>query len=626
MADPEAPSDDPAAPTFDELPLSADVRQAVDDLGYVNPTPVQRAVFEPATRGKDLVVQARTGTGKTAAFGLPLVDTIVKKGSAAVQAMVLCPTRELALQVCREIEALAKHRGVKTVAVYGGAPMPGQIQQINEGAQLLVGTPGRVLDHIGRKTLDPSTIRALVLDECDEMLSMGFLPQINDILERLPDNRQTLLFSATVPRDVVRIAETKLHDPEFITLSGDHIGALEIEHYVYVSRGDKLNEFVQILEVENPEGAIVFCNTRDQTKKVARHLADRGFDADWLNADLSQAEREKVMRRTREGRLRFLVATDVAARGIDISHLTHVLNYDFPESAEQYVHRTGRTGRAGKIGTAISLVLPSDVGNLYMLRLTYKIRPIEKSLPSARELKTRAETDIVQMLVAGYGALQYHPDDIALARRLLSHEHVEAVVAGIIRDHLGKSDDAQKEATARRRATPKPKPPQPSGQASAGTPSSSRSESPREGSRKKRGRGASQERRKEPAEGDSRSSGARRGPRGDAKAQRSDARRAERPPKERDDEGTDEQGDIDPMDLAEVFVNVGRKDGAKAADFREALEARGGVARADTGFVRIRHRHSFVGVRRDLLDQAVTALDGATIAGKEASAEPARRV
>ena len=439
-------------PTFDALPLSAEVRRAIDELGYVHPTPVQLAVFEPAVRGKDLVVQARTGTGKTASFGLPLVDGIVKRGLSAVQALVLCPTRELALQVTREVDALAKHRGVRCAAVYGGAPMARQVADIRAGAQIVVGTPGRVLDHLHRGTLDPSAIRTFVLDESDEMLSMGFLPQISEVLGFLPPTRQTLLFSATLPPDIRRVAETRLKSPQFLTLSGDHIGALEINHYVYIVPSDKLGALIQIIEVENPESAIVFCNTKDETKRVAGALEQQGYSADWLNADLPQSDREKVMAATRSGALRFLVCTDVASRGIDISQLTHVINYDFPESAEAYVHRTGRTGRAGRTGTAIALVGPRDVGNLYLLRLTYKLRPIERQLPSAREKKTREESDLLRMFADAFATRKAHADDLALARRLLTHDEAEAIIAGLLRDHLGARPDALDEATAARRA------------------------------------------------------------------------------------------------------------------------------------------------------------------------------
>jgi len=573
MSEPETP------PTFDVLPLSPEARRAVDELGYVHPTPVQRAVFEPAARGMDLVVQARTGTGKTAAYGLPIIDALVKRTLAAVQALVLCPTRELALQVTRELEAIAKHRGVHSVAVYGGAPMGRQIEQIRSGAHVLIGTPGRVLDHLRRRTLDAKNVRVLVLDESDEMLSMGFLPQINEVLSHLPEGRQTLLFSATLPPDIRRVAEERLRSPEFITLSGDHIGALEILHFVYLSRGDKAGQLVQIIETENPESAIIFCNTRDETKRVAAALQQQGYSADWLNADLPQNEREKVMAATRKSELRFLVATDVAARGIDISHLTHVINYDFPDSAESYVHRTGRTGRAGRTGTAISLIAPSDIGNLYLLRLTYKIRPIERQLPSARELKTRAEADLVQLFADGYGRRAPHPDDLSLARRLLTHEDAEVIVAGLLRDHLGARPDAAEEATAARRARPPARaaeaPPEP-----APEPRPQRRESPRNAERV----------RPEPDRA---------------------APPAPEPAKTRD------------PNLAEIYVNVGRKDGARPSDF-EAVLRDNGVPSDATGYVNVRNRNCFIGVRRESLDRAVSALNGALIAGRLALAEPAR--
>src|ERR1700722_857853 len=269
ITDPPTPSAPAPQPTFDALALSPDVRQAVDALGYTNPTPVQLAVFEPAVRGKSLVVQARTGTGKTAAFGLPIVDQIVRRGVAKVQALILTPTRELALQVAREIESLGKNRGLRVTAIYGGAPMGKQIDELAAGAQIVSGTPGRVLDHLRRKTLDPSALRVFVLDEADEMLSMGFAKELHAIVESLPKDRQGLFFSATIPPDIERLARSHLKDPEFVTLSSDQVGALEISHFVYVMRhGDKRGALIRILEVENPESAIIFCNTRDETERL----------------------------------------------------------------------------------------------------------------------------------------------------------------------------------------------------------------------------------------------------------------------------------------------------------------------------------------------------------------------
>jgi ATP-dependent RNA helicase DeaD len=593
------PESAPPEPTFDALALNAEVRRAIDAMGYTHPTPVQLAVFEPAAEGKSLVVQARTGTGKTAAFGLPIVDRIVRPATKAPQVLVLCPTRELALQVGREIEQLGQFRSIHVAAIYGGSSMTKQIEAIAAGAQVLTGTPGRVLDHLRQRTLDPSTIRLLVLDEADEMLSMGFARELNAILELLPKNRQGLFFSATLPPDIDRLARTHLRDPEVITLSSDQVGALEIEHYVYVTRdGDKIGQLVRILEVEDPESAIIFCNTRDETQRVAEALKSRGFDADWLNGDLPQNDRERVMSATREGKLRFLVATDVAARGIDISHLTHVINHDFPETAEQYVHRTGRTGRAGRTGTAIALVGPKDIGNLYILRLTFKIRPIEKQLPSAGELKTRSELDLVQLFVEAFAGRPSHPDDVSLARRLLTHRDGEAIVAGLLRDHLGaRGGDAPAEASEARRArNPSPRP------LAALT---------------KEDEGRPPER---PSPRASAPDVAR-----DTKAPAARRTRAatQAAPGPRETTVDTPLAAADGDGVAQVFVNVGTREGAGPGDFQALLSAVG-IPTGDIGSIRVRDRMSFIAVRKAVLERAVAALSGQVIGGRTVMAELAR--
>jgi ATP-dependent RNA helicase DeaD len=701
-SDAETPKDEP---TFDVLPLTPEVRSAVADLGYVHPTPVQRAVFESAARGKDLVVQARTGTGKTAAFGLPLVDRIVRRKVKAVQALALCPTRELALQVTRELEALGKNTGLSVLPIYGGAPMPKQIEGLKQGAQILVGTPGRVLDHLRRKTLDPSKIRVLVLDECDEMLSMGVLPQILDIWNQLPKELQILLFSATVPRPVLRVADSRLREPEFITLSGDQIGALEIEHFVYISQGDKLQELLRILQSEAPDSAIIFCNTRDDTQRVAQELQRAGYRADWLNADLSQKEREAVMAATREGRLPFLVCTDVAARGIDISHLTHVINFDFPEATENYVHRTGRTGRAGRMGTAISLVSPSSIGNLYYLRLEYKIHPIERQLPSERELKTRAETDTVLQLAGRF--TNAREAERSLVRRLLTHERAETIIAGLLREHLAANGTelpgAPRVRSPRQLVPPPPevraprneKPPAPRVERLAPV-TADRSEEPaadrsrRRSPREVEARSPREVEARSPREVEARSprgvearvalepEAERPGPapeRGRAAEPPTLSRRRARPARpalgdagiryevrsvsdadlaglvpshaasnhsavpesspsssegvtelRADDSRADTAGASThswdgPID--EAFVNVGKDDGVRTSDVQQALSS-AGVSEDDTAYVRIRQRHTFIGVRQGLLERVVTGLSGQTIAQREVEAQPAR--
>ncbi len=455
----EPETDQPLAPaTFDALPLGEPVRRAIEEIGWTHPTPVQLETYELAAAGRDLVVQARTGTGKTAAFGIPIVDRLVRP-APHVQALLLAPTRELALQSQRELQRLVRHTGLETVAVYGGAPMDKQVRALRRGAQIVSGTPGRVLDHLRRGTLDVSQLRVLVLDEADEMLSMGFLQEVSAILDRLPEGRQTLLFSATVDDAVRRLADRYLSDPVLVSLSGDAVGARSISHFVYLVPGTgKPRDLLKVLEVEDPESAIVFCNTKVETERLAAFLQEQGYAARFLSGDLPQSERERVMAATRRGEVRYLVATDVAARGIDISHLTHVVNYDFPDTAEQYVHRTGRTGRAGRTGTAISLVAPKDLGALYYLRLQYDITPVERRLPSRVEETSRREIDRIALLE---GAFPEAPTalDLAVARRLMTHPEAERLLAGLLSTFFGRlGDDVDEQAAARRR-TRRPEPP-----------------------------------------------------------------------------------------------------------------------------------------------------------------------
>lgn len=626
--------------TFDALPLSGDVRRAIDEMGFKSPTPVQLAVFESASQGRDLVVQARTGTGKTAAFGLPLVDRLVDPARREVQSLILAPTRELALQISRQLTELGRHRGLEVVAIYGGASMQPQVDALRSGAQIVVGTPGRVLDHLERGTLSVTGLRVAILDESDEMLSMGFLPQITAIFERLPDGKQTLLFSATVPPGVRRIAEGRLRNPEFITLSGDHVGALSIEHYVYTSRGDKAQELVRLIEIENPESAIVFCNTREQTKRIAGALQAQGFRAEWLNADLAQNDRERVMQATREGKLRFLVATDVAARGIDISHLTHVINADFPESTENYVHRTGRTGRAGRTGKAVSLITPQDVGNLYMLRLTYKIFPVERELPSPEELRARREADLILSLREE--ARRHRPAEpaLSLARRLLASEDAESLVATLLAAHFEREPEF--EANARQaRLDRQPRPVEVPAERE-------RDESSKKDKEKKKKKKDKEKKRKhdEDEDEDPRASETteRREVNSETPREASNARSSsvaepaprEAPPALPSETSLAPNGEklesisaaealsrLDDEDLGRVFLDLGKRDGLYREDVLEVLED-GGFDPSEVHFVKIRDTHTFVGVPTALLEKAVALLDGATVGGLAARAEKAR--
>ncbi|MEZ4251478.1 MAG: DEAD/DEAH box helicase [Polyangiales bacterium] len=579
----------PEAPTFASLGLSEPVLRAIEEVGWTAPTPVQAECFPLAVEGKDLIVQSRTGTGKTGAFGLPLVDKLVD-ARPGVQALVLAPTRELALQSARELGKLGAHRGLHTTAVYGGAPMEKQIRELAQGAQIVSGTPGRVLDHLRRGTLDAEGLRVLVLDEADEMLSMGFAKELHAILELLPTSRQTFLFSATVDGPIQRVGERHMKDPSFVTLSGDAVGALTITHLSYMVSGKaRGRDLAKILEVEDPESAIIFCNTKAETEQVAAELQRAGFDADWLNGDLPQSERERIMARTRAGELRYLVATDVAARGIDISHLTHVINYALPEHLEQYIHRTGRTGRAGRTGTAITLVAPQELGTLYYLRLQYKIFPIERSLPSAGEERTRRELDRVEMLTSAFGT----PSELdrAIARRLLTHPEADRLVAGLVGAFFGPSAETidDEAAAARRERRPEPV-----------------AEPVKEAPRRERRRRDEDESREE-----------RREAREESRRERRDERRDER--RRDDDEDEEDEGHV------RLFVNVGRRDGVRVGDLNRLFQDEAGLDREHVGRIRLRDKHSFVSVPEEKADAVVENLSGKSFAERELKVERAKR-
>jgi ATP-dependent RNA helicase DeaD len=445
------PPEAEGAQTFADLGIHDDVLEALREMGWTSPTPVQRDTYPLAIAGHDIIVQSRTGTGKTGAFGIPLVSELLSDDGDE-QALVLAPTRELALQSAREIDKLGARRGINSVAVYGGASMEQQIRALEGGARVISGTPGRVLDHLKRGTIDASRLRVLVLDEADEMLSMGFAKELHAIIAKLPKKRQTLLFSATVDRAIKRVAEKHMRDPEFLGLSGDHVGALGIEHFVYMVSGvGRVANLITVLEIEDPESALIFCNTKAETEEVSAALQRAGFNAEWLNGDRPQREREEVLGRVRREELRFLVATDVAARGIDVSHLTHVINFSLPDNVEQYVHRTGRTGRAGRTGTAITLVGPTELGILYYLRLQYRIFPVERTLPNEGEQRTRQEADLIALIDAAYPNAPSERD-LALVRRFMTHANAERMLAGLLTAFFGtETEDVTKVAAARRR-------------------------------------------------------------------------------------------------------------------------------------------------------------------------------
>src|SRR3954465_1428107 len=347
--------------TFESLGLSAPLVETLAQLGYEAPTPIQARTIPALLKGRDLIGQAQTGTGKTAAFALPILQQLDLK-SKATQALVLTPTRELAMQVSDAMHSYAKKlAGVAVVPVYGGAPIFGQMKHLQRGAHVVVGTPGRLIDHLDRGTLDLAKVRMVVLDEADEMLKMGFIDEVERMLSLVPTPRQVALFSATMPEPIARIAQRHLVKPERVEIEHHGISAPDIQQrFLNVAEGQKLEVLTQMLEIEEADAVLIFRRTKNGAAELAEKLGGRGFVAEAMHGDMKQAERESVIRRLRGGKIDIVVATDVAARGLDVELITHVVNYDIPNDVEAYVHRIGRTGRAGRSGVATLFITPRE--------------------------------------------------------------------------------------------------------------------------------------------------------------------------------------------------------------------------------------------------------------------------
>jgi ATP-dependent RNA helicase DeaD len=360
-----------AAPGFHELGLSEVMLSALERAGYMEPTPVQAGLIPRAMAGIDVIGQARTGTGKTAAFAVPILERLERRGKAAPpQALVLAPTRELAVQVRDEFEKLAHGRRVHCVPVYGGKPIRGQIAKLQRGAEVVIGTPGRVLDLIGRSALNLDSVRIVVLDEADRMLDIGFRPDIEKILRRCPKERQTMLFSATVAPPIERLAQKYMHDPEMLDYSLKTMAVDTIDQYYFsVDPERKFDLLVRLLKREQPEQAIVFCRTKRGTDRVFRNLSKKLEGVDSIHGDMVQGTRDRVMKKFRAGDVRILVATDVVGRGIDVTRISHIINYDIPQASDDYVHRVGRTGRMGREGIAYTFVTTEEGSELTRIEM-----------------------------------------------------------------------------------------------------------------------------------------------------------------------------------------------------------------------------------------------------------------
>lgn len=396
---------------FEEMNLSDDIVRAVKDMGFEEATPIQSQAISVIMDGRDIIGQSQTGTGKTAAFGLPCLE-IIDSEDRALQALILCPTRELAIQVSEEFRKFLKYKeSIKILPIYGGQPIDRQIAALKKGVQVVIGTPGRVMDHMRRHTIKTSNIKFVVLDEADEMLDMGFRDDIETIMLKIPEERQTVMFSATMSNEILDLSKRYLNQPEFIKVTRKELTVPNIEQaYFDVKEKTKPDALCRIIDMYSPKLSIVFCNTKKRVDEVVEQLQGRGYFAEALHGDLKQPQRDKVMQKFRNGTIEILVATDVAARGIDVDDVDIVFNYDVPQDDEYYVHRIGRTGRAGKSGLAFTFCVGKDIYKLRDIMRYTKTKIIQKKLPTLsdiEELKRKNFLDHVKEVIDEGGLTNY---------------------------------------------------------------------------------------------------------------------------------------------------------------------------------------------------------------------------
>ncbi len=595
--------------SFSGLGLRPELLKALAGLGYEEPTPIQRETIPLLLAGRDLVGQAATGTGKTAAFALPILQLIEKsKGRPEPLALILVPTRELAVQVSEAMYKYGRELGAKVVPVYGGQPIGRQLQALSAGVHVVVATPGRALDHIARNTLPLDSVRMVVLDEADEMLDMGFADDIEEILRATPQDRQTVLFSATIPPRITGIAKRHLRDPLKIQIGlGDtKLGKALVRQTVYVvQRSHKAAALGRILDIEAPTAAIVFCRTRTEVDQLTETMNGRGYRAEALHGGMSQDQRDKVMGRVRSGKTELLIATDVAARGLDIDSLTHVVNYDVPAAPESYVHRIGRVGRAGREGIAITLAEPREqrlLGNIE--RLTKQKIEIEK-VPTVADLRARQIEITIATMRESLGskdlenyarvldALVEDTDlrSIALAAVKLAHAATGATVdEREIPDAADRSDRSQRPIKAGN-----------GGSGGAGKYSNDRPAA-RYGNDR-----------------DREFTGGRPGARGPEKS--GPPQRTARPTERSSERSGSQSGErLDASQVSAIHIGLGRADGIRAGDLVGAIANESNLSGRDIGPIKISEHFAVVGVPAYAANQVIEALKGTTIKGKRTTA------
>jgi ATP-dependent RNA helicase DeaD len=430
---------------FYKFGLSDEVLNSLNDMGFEEPTQIQKIAIPPVMKGKDIIGVAQTGTGKTAAFGIPIVEKDIRGRSKRPCALVLVPTRELAIQVAQEMNKIGKNNGFVSVPIYGGQSIERQIKSLKKGLDVVVGTPGRVIDHLKRRTLVLSDVSTVVLDEADEMLNMGFIEDMQTILQETPDERQTMLFSATIPEQIVRISKKYMTDPKKVRVDTKELVVAKIKQVFYEVRdNDKVKALTRILDVQDPALTLIFCHTKRDVDELSGRLKQMGYDAGAIHGDFTQSFREEMMGKFKKGEIDILVATDVAARGLDINDVTHVINYSIPQNPDAYVHRIGRTGRAGKSGIAITFVTPREYRQIKLIERTAKTTIRKGKLPSRTEVREARERELIEEFrvvidagkykdfypVVGELFETYEPEDVAAAALSmvsgnLEVEHIE---------------------------------------------------------------------------------------------------------------------------------------------------------------------------------------------------------
>ncbi|GAA0321636.1 ATP-dependent RNA helicase CshA [Oceanobacillus oncorhynchi subsp. oncorhynchi] len=416
---------------FNELGVSAPIMKALEEMGFEEATPIQAETIPYALEGHDVIGQAQTGTGKTAAFGIPLINKIDPK-LKKVQGLIVAPTRELAIQVAEEINRLSKFKRIRALAIFGGSPMDRQIRALKDGPQIVVATPGRLMDHMRRKTIRIDEVHTAVLDEADEMLNMGFIDDIREILKGIPEDRQTLLFSATMPKEIRDIATTLMKEPKEVKVKAKEMTVENIDQYfIEIPEKFKFETLNNHLDINSPELAIVFARTKKRVDEITEGLQARGYRAEGIHGDLTQGKRMSVLNKFKQGRVDVLVATDVAARGLDISGVTHVYNFDIPQDPESYVHRIGRTGRAGKTGEAISFITPREMAHLSLIEKTTKSKMKRLTPPTNQDARRGQQQVTIDKMKKAIDQKDLNPYYEAAKELLDDHDSVTVIAAAI---------------------------------------------------------------------------------------------------------------------------------------------------------------------------------------------------